>query len=70
VQNVDALRSIYASVDDIDLYIAGLSERPTGDSSVGPTILCVLADQFTRLKKGDRFFYENGGQSSSFTLGE
>jgi peroxidase len=70
VQNIASLRSVYPSVNDIDLYIAGLSERPWADASIGPTILCIVGDQFTRLKKGDRFFYENGGQNSSFTLGK
>ncbi len=29
---------------------------------VGPITLCIVGDQFARLKKGDRFFYDLGGQ--------
>ena len=30
-------------------------ELPQSDSLVGPTTLCILGDQFARLKKGDRY---------------
>ena len=36
----------------------------------GTTTRCIIADQFQRLKKGDRFFYENADQPSSFTKGK
>ena len=54
-------------MDDVDFFIAGLSERPASGSLVGPTFQCIIADQFLKLKKGDRFFYDLGGQSGSFT---
>ena len=36
-------------------------------SYVGRTFLCLIGDTFARLKKGDRFFYDLGGQAGSFT---
>ncbi len=36
---------------------------------VGKTFLCLIGDQFARLKLGDRYFYDLEGQSGSFTPG-
>ena len=57
-------------VDDIDIYVGGLSENSINGAIVGPTFSCILALQFRDLKKGDRFFYENGPSATSFTPGE
>ena len=64
------MRSIYRSVDDIDLFPAGIAERPVPGALLGHTFLCIVGDQFARLKKGDRFFYDLGGQPHSFTEGK
>lgn len=66
---VERLAAVYRSVDDIDLYIGGLVERHLPGSMLGPVFSCIIADQFARLKEGDRFFYEHGGQPGSFTPG-
>ena len=46
-------------------------EEPSRSSKalVGDTFLCLIGDQFARLKLGDRYFYDLGGQSGSFTQG-
>jgi peroxidase len=57
---VATLKVIYKSVDDVDLYVGGFLESPHEDSILGPIFKCILGDQFARLKKGDRFFYDLG----------
>jgi len=65
---IDKMASIYKSPDDIDLFIAGMSEKvAAGGGMVGHTFTHMIADQFARLKEGDRYYYEHGGQSGSFT---
>lgn len=52
------LASAYASVEDIDLWIGGLSEPWWNGAMVGETFFRILSDQFTRLRDGDRFWYQ------------
>ncbi|MCK5916970.1 MAG: hypothetical protein KAG34_01000, partial [Cocleimonas sp.] len=61
------LASIYKSPDDMDLWVAGLAEKSQGDSLVGSSFTSILSDQFSRLRDGDRFWYEN--QFSSKDIG-
>ena len=53
-----ALESVYATVDDVDLWVGGLSETPIGDSQLGETATTIIASQFRALRDGDRFWYE------------
>ncbi|ETN62072.1 peroxinectin [Anopheles darlingi] len=54
------LASLYASVDDIDLYVGGILEPPLEDGVVGETFAEIISDQFARFQHGDRYFYSNG----------
>lgn len=56
VQN--KLRTLYGSVDRIDAWVGALAEDHVRGSSTGPLIRRVLADQFERLRDGDRFWYQ------------
>ncbi|GJQ72253.1 hypothetical protein Trydic_g3344 [Trypoxylus dichotomus] len=66
-ETVNLFRSLYAHVDDIDLYPGGLAEKPVRGGIVGPVFACIIAQQFLNYRKGDRFWYENGNFASSFT---
>ena len=54
-----ALSSVYDELDQVDLWVGGLAEEDLEDSLVGPTFQKILVDQFSRLRDGDRFYYEN-----------
>jgi hypothetical protein len=58
-QKQAALASVYSDVNDIDLWVGGLSEDATNDSMVGELISIVIIEQFEALRDGDRFWYEN-----------
>jgi len=59
-QLATALRDTYGSVDQIDPWVGGLAETPVEGAIVGPLFAAVIADQFTRLRDADRFWYQNG----------
>lgn len=59
------LQTVYSNVSDIDFYAGGLSEVPVSNGIVGPTFACIIQKQFDDLKRGDRFYYENGQSSST-----
>jgi peroxidase len=76
--DIAALSSVYDSVDDIDLFVGGLIEKPISGTApgapfdlglLGPTFSCIMAETFATLKTSDRFYYELGGQPGSFTPG-
>jgi len=55
---VEGMRRIYGHIDDVDLYIGGVSERPVEGAILGPTFLCLIGDQMARLRRGDRLYFE------------
>ncbi|XP_046635692.1 peroxidase-like [Daphnia pulicaria] len=71
-QTIDNLKSVYDSVDDIDLYMGCLSEssKPVAGSVLGPTALCIIANQFAIIKNNDRYFYDVTNQISSFSTAQ
>jgi len=54
-----SLASTYGNVDNIDLWVGGLAEDHLPGSSLGETFTAIIVNQFTRLRDGDRFWYEN-----------
>ncbi|GFO37825.1 chorion peroxidase [Plakobranchus ocellatus] len=63
----EVLRRVYASMDDVDLFTGGISERPLAGAMVGPTFACILSRQFRNLKFGDRFWYESTDRNVGFS---
>lgn len=53
------LSDLYGTVDNIDLWVGGLAEDHEQGSSIGETFGVIIADQFERLRDGDRLWYEN-----------
>ena len=64
---VERLKELYVNVDDIDVWSGGIAEKHVEGGNVGPTFACLIAFQFARLKRGDRFFYENHMTGTAFT---
>ena len=54
-----ALQKAYGTVDRIDLWVGGLAEKHLPNSSLGATFTKILVEQFTRLRDGDRYWYQN-----------
>lgn len=52
------LAAVYASVDDVDLWVGGLAEERLPGSHLGPLFQTILVEQFAALRDGDRFWYE------------
>lgn len=65
VQN--ALREAYGNVDNIDLWVGGLAEDHVPGASVGPLFQRIVVDQFSRLRDGDRFWYERDLQGQELS---
>lgn len=68
-QSVNALRRLYPSVEEVDLFPAAMAEAAAPGALLGPTFVCLVGDQFSRLRRGDRFYYEESGQPSTFSPG-
>lgn len=54
---VQALKSVYKSINDIDAYVGAITEQHVDDSELGSLIHAAVKEQFTRLRDGDRFYY-------------
>uniref|UniRef100_A0A182MKS2 Heme peroxidase 1 n=1 Tax=Anopheles culicifacies TaxID=139723 RepID=A0A182MKS2_9DIPT len=67
---IELLSTYYKSVNDLDLSVGLAFEKKVDGIQSGMVTRCILADQFRRTRKGDRFFYENGIHFSPRQLAE
>lgn len=67
-RTIHRFASLYRSVDDIELWSAGVSEFPAPGALLGPVFSCIIAEQFANVRKGDRFWYENAGWPGSLSV--
>jgi peroxidase len=51
------LQATYGNVNNVDLWVGGLAENHLPGSSLGPTFQRIVADQFSRSRDGDSYFY-------------
>jgi hypothetical protein len=62
---VSLLTRIYkGNVDNIDAYVGGLAEPHVAGGAVGELFANIIADQFARLRNGDRHWFENKAVSA------
>ena len=70
-RNRQVLRELYNDDPNlVELWLAGIAEAPASGATVGPTLQCILRNEFTRLRDGDRFYYGNPGVFTPSQLNE
>lgn len=68
-QKIALMQKFYASPNDVDLNIGGSLEKHSSEAIFGPTFQCIMAKQFLRTRKADRFFFEHNDENTGFTPG-
>lgn len=52
------LEEAFGTVDQVDLFMGGLAEDHAPGANVGETFQAIIADQFTRVRDGDPYYWE------------
>ncbi len=57
---VELFKKVYKSVDDVDVWVGGLAEKPRSqeEGQMGTTFTWIFWEQMDRLQDGDRFYYK------------
>lgn len=53
------LKELYGHPGNIDIFVGGILEDQVDGARIGPLFRCILIEQFSRLRSGDRHWYEN-----------
>lgn len=64
---LNALRRVYRSVEDIDLYVGFKAELALDGGMIGRTGSYIVAREFFNKKYADRFYYETNNKVTGFT---
>lgn len=56
-QIMERVEKLYKHVDNIDVFVGGMLE--TTPAGPGELFRTIIFDQFTRIRDGDRFWFEN-----------
>ncbi|CAG5107265.1 Oidioi.mRNA.OKI2018_I69.chr1.g3234.t1.cds [Oikopleura dioica] len=67
---IDKFKLLYSNVEYIELFPALVLEKTIPGTRTGPTLQCLLVDQFKKLRSGDRFWYQRPGEFSPQQLRE
>ena len=51
----EKLQELYKHPSNVDLWVGGLLEELVPGSLLGSTFTCIIAEQFRRLRAGDRY---------------
>ncbi|XP_008300694.1 eosinophil peroxidase [Stegastes partitus] len=55
------LLQLYGTPDNIDVWMGGVAEPFVQGGRVGPLFSCIIANQFKKIRQGDRLWYQNPG---------
>ncbi|XP_077168153.1 myeloperoxidase-like [Paroedura picta] len=50
---------LYGTPENIDLWVGAVAEPAVPNGRVGPLLSCIFRQQFTNIRDGDRFWWEN-----------
>ncbi|XP_055315121.1 peroxidase isoform X2 [Sitodiplosis mosellana] len=56
-EDLERLKQIYASYDQVDLIIGAIAERPKPGATVGETFSCIIGEQLSNTRCSDKDFY-------------
>ncbi|XP_041667091.1 eosinophil peroxidase-like [Cheilinus undulatus] len=62
LNNTDLARrllQLYGTPENIDIWLGGVAEPFVEGGRVGPLFACLIAQQFKKIRQGDRLWYEN-----------
>ncbi|XP_037045582.1 peroxidase-like [Bradysia coprophila] len=70
--NVDLLKRMYESFEDVDFYVGGLLESfaSIGNPLAGPTFGCVIGENYNNVMGGDIYFFTHPDNPYPFTTAQ